>query len=74
MTPAQIIGSLNALHLGELDSIRSTLQEARRACLELRQERLAQHLEEADQALRRADLRTYRKRVETVIARLGHLK
>ena len=74
MTPAQIIGSLNALHRGELDIIRSTLNEARLACLELREETLAQQLDEADQALRRADLRTYRKRVETVSSRLGHLK
>ena len=74
MTPAQIIGSLNALQRRELDTIRSTLNEARLACLELRQETLAQQLDEADQALRSADLRTYRKRVETVIARLGHLK
>jgi hypothetical protein len=74
MTPAQIIGSLNALHRRELGVIRTTLNEARRACLELRQETLAQQLDEADQALRNADLRTYRKRVETVIARLGHLK
>jgi cobalamin biosynthesis protein CobD/CbiB len=74
MTPAQIIGSLNALQRGEIDVIRSTLCEARLACLELCQETLAQQLDEADRALRRADLRTYRKRVETVVARLGHLK
>ena len=74
MTPAQIIGSLNALQRGELDSIRSTLHEARLACLDLQQETLAQQLDEADRALTSADLRTYRKRVETVIARLGHLK
>ena len=74
MTPAQIIGSLNAWHRGALDIIRSTLNEARLACLELREETLAQQLDEADQALTRADLRTYRKRVETVISRLGHLK
>ena len=32
MTPAQIIGSLNALQRGELDAIRFTLNEARLAC------------------------------------------
>jgi hypothetical protein len=74
MTPAQIIGSLNALHLGEVNAIRSTLNEARQACVDLHQEVLARQLDEAEQALRRADLRTYRKRVETVIAKLGHLK
>ena len=35
---------------------------------------LAEWLGQADTALERADLKTYRKRVETVIARLGHLK
>ena len=74
MTTAQIIGSLNALHLGDIDVIRSRLLEAKRACLELRQDGLARNLDEANQALERADVRTYRKRVETVIAQLGHLK
>jgi len=74
MKPAQIIGSLNALHVGDLDVIRTRLSEARRACLELEQEGLVRHLDEAEEALDRADIRTYRKRVETAIAQLGHLK
>jgi hypothetical protein len=74
MKPAQIIGSLNALHVGDIDVIRTRLDQARRACLELEQAGLARHLDEAEQALERADVRTYRKRVETVISQLGHLK
>ena len=74
MTPTQIIASLNALHLGELGLIGSKLDEARRACVELDQDSLAARLDEASDALRRADLLTYRKRVETVIAQLGHLR
>jgi hypothetical protein len=74
MRPAQIIASLNALSLGDMEVIRVRLVEARRACLELRLPELAGKLDEASSALEQADLKTYRRRVETVIARLGHLK
>jgi hypothetical protein len=74
VTPSQIIASLNSLHLGEMSSIRAKLDEAKRACLDLAQSDLAERLEEAENALGRADVKTYRKRVETVISHLGHLK
>jgi hypothetical protein len=74
MTPLQIIASLNSLSVGEVELIGAKLDEARRACLALQQTQLAEHLDEASQALKRADVRTYRKRVETVIAQLGHIK
>lgn len=74
MTPSQIIACLNSLHLGEMSGIRAKLEEARRACLDLEQANLAERLQEAESALGRADVKTYRKRVETVIAHLGHLK
>lgn len=74
MKPSQIIASLNSLHVGELSAIGAKLDEARTACLELSRAELAGFLGEAREALDRSDLRTYRKRVETVIARLGHLK
>lgn len=73
-SPARIIAALNALHRGEMDGIRAKLEQARRACLELNQAELAERLEEASDALRRADVRTYRRRVESVISQLGHLK
>jgi len=72
--PSRIIAALHALRFGELDTIRGKLAEARRACLDLEQADLAERLAEAEDALDRVDLKTYRKRVETVIARLGHLK
>lgn len=74
MDPVQIIACLNSLNVGEMELIRGRLGEARKACLELRRAELAAKLDEAEQALRRADLKTYRKRVETVVAQLGHLK
>jgi hypothetical protein len=74
MDPSQLIALLNSLDVGELDKIRTKLDEARRGCLALEQGELATRLVEAEQALGRFDLKTYRKRVETVVARLGHLR
>ena len=71
---SRIIATLNALHLGEMDSIQAKLADARQACLELEQQELAEQLGQASTALGRADLKTYRRRVETVISQLGHLR
>ena len=74
ITPAQLVAYINAIRVGEMDGIRSKLEEARRGCLELEQAELAATLSEAEAALDQADMKIYRKRMETVIARLGHLK
>jgi hypothetical protein len=74
MEVEKLIAGLNALNLGELDGLRSRLAHLRQACCEIDQQELAAMLEEADAALEVADMKIYRKRLETVIARLGHLK
>ena len=74
MEVEKLIAGLNALNLGELDGLRSRLAHLRQACSEIDQQELAAMLEEADAALEVADMKVYRKRLETVIARLGHLK
>jgi hypothetical protein len=74
MNTSQLIAFLNAIEIGQMDSIRAKLDEARTACIALDQAELADKLSEATEALSRADLKTYRRRVETVIARLGHLR
>jgi len=74
MDRSQLIAYLNAIGVGELDSIRTKLREARAACVGLQCSDLAIKLDEAAAALDRADMKTYRKRVETVVARLGHLR
>jgi len=74
MKTTELIAFLNAIDIGEMDKIRAKLDEARRACLGLDHDELAQKLDEAGQALTRADMKTYHKRVKTVIARLGHAK
>ena len=74
MNAGQLVVHLNALNVGEMDAVMIKLAEARQACLEIEQADLADKLGEAVEALGRADLKTYRKRVETVIARLGHIR
>ena len=74
MDPAKIIACLNSLNVGEMGLILGRLDEARQACLELERSELALKLDEAEQALGRCDMKTYRKRVETVVSQLGHLK
>jgi len=74
MNTTQLLNYLNAIRVGELDGIRGKLGEARAACEGLQHADLAGLLLEAEQALGRADLQTYRKRIETVVARLGHVK
>lgn len=70
----QLIAFLNAIQCGPLDDIRDKLGEARGRCIDLGQVELADKLAEAQAALDAADLKTYRKRIETVVSRLGHLK
>jgi hypothetical protein len=74
MTPTQVIALLNSLNVGDLDALRSKLDEARAQCATLGHEEVALVVAEARQALVSGDLRTYRKRVETAVARLGHLR
>ena len=71
---SQLIAFLNAINVGELDGIRAKLAQAREACIALEQGDLAGKLTEAEKALFEADMTTYRKRIETVIARLGHIR
>jgi hypothetical protein len=70
----QLIAFLNAIQVGPLEDIRGKLGEARGRCVDLGQLELADKLAEAQAALDAVDLKTYRKRIETVISRLGHLK
>jgi dipeptidase len=74
MDPSQLIAHLNALSVGEMDVIQGKLAQARLACRELDQGELADKLREAEQALAQADVKRYRKCVETVIAKLGHIR
>ena len=74
MTPTRLIALLNSLALGDLDGIRGKLDEARVGCEALGRTELATLIVEARDALQSGDLKTYRRRVETTVARLGHLR
>ena len=73
-TPSQVIALLNALTHGDLDAIRAKLNEARGVCVELGHDEVASIVAEAHGALAGGDLKMYRKKVETAVARLGHLR
>ena len=68
---SKIIASLNSLSLGKMEVIGANLAEARQACLDLDETELADRLGEAHGALLRGDVKTYRKRVESVVSQLG---
>ena len=73
-TPSQVIAILNALTHGDLEAIGTKLEEARGACEALGHGEVASVVAEARGALFVGDLRTYRKKVETAVAKLGHLR
>ena len=74
MDPGKLISHLNAISVGDLDGIRAKLKQAREACDEIEQPDLADKLREAAEALDRADMKTYRRRVDTVVSKLGHIR
>ena len=74
MDASQLVVYLNSIDVGQLDKIESKLELAQQACISIDQEEMARKLREAGEALHRADMKTYRKRLETVIARLGHIR
>jgi hypothetical protein len=73
-TPSRVIALLNALTHGDLEAIRAKLAEARGACEALGHDEVASIVAEANGALADGDLKTYRKKVETAVAKLGHLR
>ena len=74
MNASQLIASLNALSFGDVDVLKSRIADAADACRHLGQDELATMLAEARDGLTAGDLRLYRKRVETVVSKLGHLR
>jgi hypothetical protein len=73
MAIRRIIQTLNTLSVGELDRVLGQLDEAR---AELRDREdlseIAIALQEARDAITSGDLKTYRKRIEKAVSRLGH--
>ena len=74
MTEKQLIAFLNALTLGDLASLLQKLDQAAGASAALGHEEITTILREARGALGGGDVRGYRRKLETAIARLGHVK
>ena len=74
MDAAGLIAHLNSIGVGDLDVIRRKLDQAVVGCRAIEQPELADKLQEACDALDNADLRTYRRRVEMVVSKLGHIR
>ena len=74
MNAGQLVAYLNSIRFGEIESVRAKLDRAREACCELNLAELVDSIDDASRALKQDDLKTFRKRVESVVARLGHLK
>ena len=68
------ISTLNSLAMGDLDRIRQRLQEVGANLAESGESELAGMLTEARDALGRGDVPLFRKRVQNVVSRLGHLR
>ena len=73
MNARQLIAFINAIQVGDLDRIEGKLTEAKAACEAMGQADLAESLTEAQTALDGLDMKLFRKRVQHVVARLGHL-
>ncbi len=74
MNAQQLIAFLNALTFGDLSALASKLEHARSACSALGHVDIADVIGEAAVALRGGDVKTYRRKLETAVSRLGHVK
>lgn len=74
MTPSQLIAFLNAMNFGDLDGLRAKLSQAQEEIASMGKPDLAAILSEASTALVSGDVKTFRKRIETTVAKLGHLR
>lgn len=69
-----VLAILNSLHVGELSRLRAELERARLLLAEMGQDELAARLQEAQDALRRGDMKEFRRALANVTARVGHVK
>jgi len=74
VNPQQLIALLNSLTFGDLAALSAKLDQARAACAALGHAGIAEVVGEARAALTAGDLKTYRRKLETAVARLGHVK
>lgn len=73
-TISHAISTLNSLSMGDLERIRERLQEVGTRLADCGEAELSGMLSEAEAALGRGDAPLFRKRVQHVVSRLGHLR
>jgi hypothetical protein len=69
-----MIATLNTIEVGELEGIQDDLLEVRRELMHRELGELIEKLDECLAALRRGDLKNFRRIKETIVSRLGHLR
>lgn len=72
--PRDLIVALNSLALGDLDVLRGRLGKVREALAGMGQGELCERLDEAGRALDAGRIAEYRRLVNQVVSRLGHLR
>jgi len=70
----EVIVSLNSLGVGDLESIHRRVRAARAEVVAHGHEELAARLDEALEALGQGRMAEFRRLVNQVVSRLGHLK
>ena len=73
-TKDAMIATLNTIEVGELDSIRKQMSEVRAELERCSYGELVEKIDECLGALRRGDLKDFRRLKETIVSRLGHLR
>jgi hypothetical protein len=69
-----MIATLNTVEVGELEGIQNELLEVRGELMQRELGELVDHLDACLAALRRGDLKDFRRIKETIVSRLGHLR
>ena len=73
-TISRAISTLNSLGVGDLDRIRQRLDEVESDLSSLGEQDLVGMLADARSALDNVDIPLFRRRVQHVVSRLGHLR
>lgn len=74
MSTRPLIEALNSLNIGDLESMARKVGETRAAAAAAGLSEIACTLDEAQAALDRADFKTFRKKIQHAVSRLGHAK
>jgi hypothetical protein len=74
MQPKAIIDVLNNLTVGEFSRLEGRLREVREQVTKMGHDEIAALLGEAQQCLVLGDMKTFRRKIQHAVSRLGHLQ